>query len=124
MTLLNFADILSEILGIEVTCGCIDGNLKCTVGVYNPKSERSQRICLGGYDCTKTLYKDIVILIHWTDVPARADEYAQKVSEILSSVKNYGNVKFIRHSEPIWAGRDERGICEYIINATIIYERS
>lgn len=58
MTLLNIADMLSDILELQdVYAGTIDGNLDKCVGVYNAKTSKPQRICIGGKACTKTLEK-------------------------------------------------------------------
>lgn len=56
MTLLNIADMLSDILDLQdVYAGTIDGNLDKCVGVYNAKTSKPQRICIGGKACTKHL---------------------------------------------------------------------
>lgn len=56
MTLLNIADMLSDILDLQdVYAGAIDGNLDKCIGVYNAKTSKPQRICIGGKACTKTL---------------------------------------------------------------------
>ena len=45
MTLLNIADMLSDILDLQdVYAGTIDGNLDKCIGVYNAKTSKPQRI--------------------------------------------------------------------------------
>ena len=128
MTLLNIADMLADVLGFEdVYAGNIDANKERCLGVYNAKINGAKRICLGGKSCTKTLKKRFSILIHWTDNPTTAEQKALEVSDLLADIKGYeGNgftVKFIIANEPVPVGRDERGVCEYVIEGTIYYER-
>lgn len=128
MTLLNIADMLADLLGFEdVYAGNIDANKVCCLGVYNAKTNGVKRICLGGKSCTRTLEKRFSILIHWTDNPTTAEKKALEVSDFLADIKGYEcngfTVKFIIGNEPVPVGRDERGICEYVIEGKIYYER-
>lgn len=129
MTLLNIADMLSDILELQdVYAGAIDGNLDKCIGVYNVKASKPQRICIGGKACTKTLEKHISVLIHWTDIPTQAEIKAQSVLDILSDIRQHKGdgftVKYLECKEPVSVGRDERGVCEYVIEATVYYERN
>lgn len=129
MTLLEAADMLADVLGIEnVYAGTIDGNLDKCIGVYNAKTSKPQRICIGGKPCTKTLEKHISVLIHWTDDPTTAEITANEILDKLTDVHGYvaggHTVGFLSCSEAHNAGRDERGICEYVIDVTVYYERS
>lgn len=129
MTLLNIADMLSDILVLQdVYAGTIDGNLDKCIGVYNAKTSKPQRICIGGKACTKTLEKHISVLIHWTDTPTQAEIKAQSVLDILSDIRQHKAddfmVKYLECKEPVSVGRDERGVCEYVIEATVYYERN
>ncbi len=128
MTLLDIADMFALKLGIEeVYAGDIDANQTQCIGVYNAKNAQPERICLGGRACTKTFDKKISILIHWTDEPSRAEQQAQDVFDMLLALRNCecGNcmLKFVQADKPVWVGRDERGICEYVIECRIYYER-
>ena len=129
MTLLNIADMLSDVLGFEdVYAGTIDGNLDKCIGVYSSKTSKPQRICIGGKACTKTLEKHISVLIHWTDNPTQAEIKAQSVLDILSDIRSYAvgdlTVRYLECKEPVSVGRDERGVCEYVIEAAVYYERN
>lgn len=129
MTLLDIANLLAKILDMkDVFAGNIDGNLPECIGVYNSKRAGKNRICIGGKACTKTKEKDISILIHHTDNPTFAEKQAEKVLDILSDIRNEptegGTVRFMALNEPQNVGRDERGICEYVIETTIYYEES
>lgn len=68
------------------------------------------------------------MLIHWTDTPTQAEIKAQSVLDILSDIRQYKGdgftVKYLECKEPVSVGRDERGVCEYVIEATVYYERN
>ncbi len=127
MTLLNIADMLADILRSEaVYAGNTDGNLDSCIGVYNAKNAEDQRICVGGKACTKTKEKHISILIHHTDNPTLAEERAEEILDKLSDIREYKaehcKVHFLKCKNPVPIDRDERGICEYVIEATVYYE--
>lgn len=129
MTLLNIAEMLARVLGLEdVYAGKLDGDLDRCIGVYNVKKSGARKICIGGKACTKTKEKHISILIHHTDNPTLAEKQAERVSEVLSDLRDEptdgGTVRYTACGEPISVGRDERGICEYVIEATVYYEES
>jgi hypothetical protein len=129
MTLLNVADTLANILGFEsISAGNLDSNLDRAVGVYNPKQSGNHKICIGGKACTKTLEKRISILIHWTDNPTVCEQEAELIMETLTDVRNYKTdnytVHFISCNNPVDVGRDDRGTCEYVIEANLYYERN
>lgn len=127
MTLLNIADMLADILRSEnVYAGNIDGNLDSCIGVYNAKTAEDQCICIGGKACTKTKEKHISILIHHTDNPTLAEERAEEILDKLSDIREYKiehfKVHFLKCKKPVPIGRDERGVCEYVIETTVYYE--
>lgn len=129
MILLNIADMLADVLGIDdVYAGTIDGNQAQCIGVYNAKSADNQRICVGGKACTKTHEKKISILIHWTDNPTAAEKKAAEILEFVSDVREYKTenftVHFVKCKQAVPVGKDDRGIYEYVIEATIYYERN
>lgn len=129
MTLLDLADMLADVLETEdVYAGNIDGNLDSCIGVYSSKKQAQHIFCIGGGSCTKTREKNISILIHHTDNPTSAEGRAQEVLGKLSALRNKAagsaTVRYMRLMEPQSAGRDERGICEYVIEATVYYEES
>jgi hypothetical protein len=129
MTLLNIADMLAEVLDFgDVYAGNIDGNLDRCIGVYNGRNGGKHKICIGGKACTKTKEKQISILIHFTDNPTLAESEAQRVLDILADLRNEptegGTVRCIQANEPQNVGRDERNICEYVIEGTVYYEEN
>lgn len=129
MTLLNVADMLANILGFaDVYAGNLNSNLTRAIGVYNPKQSGNRKICIGGKACTKTLEKRISILVHWTDNPTTCEQEAELIVETLTDVREYKadnyTVHFISCNNPVDVGRDDRGTCEYVIEATLYYERN
>lgn len=127
MTLLNIADMLAKVLDFkDIFAGNINGNLERCIGVYNLKKTGKNRICIGGKACTKTHEKNISILIHHTDNPTLAEGEAERVFDILTNLRNEltegGTVRFMALDEPQNVGRDERGICEYVIEGTVYYD--
>lgn len=129
MTLLNIADMLVDVLDFkDVYAGNIDGNKECAIGVYNAKRGGAHKICIGGKACTKTLEKNISILIHWTDKPKLAEQGTEKILDLLTDIRQYevGDfiVRFLKCNDPVPVGKDERGIYEYVIEATLYYERN
>ena len=129
MILLDVADMLADVLGIDdVYAGTIDGNQAKCIGVYNAKSADKHSICIGGKECTKTLDKKISILIHWTDNPTAAEKKADEILETVSDIREYRTddftVRFLKCNQAVPVGKDDRGVYEYVIEATIYYERN
>lgn len=127
MTVLNVADMLAEFLNIEdVYAGNLDENKEKAIGVFLLK-EQQKRLCLGGKSQTGFFYKDISIIVHWTDNPTAAEQKANEIFEVLSDVRDYETgeytVKFTQTRLPFYIGKDEKGVCEYAIETTLIYQR-
>lgn len=127
MTLENLAEMLARTLDFkDVYAGNIDGNLDRCIGVYSGKKSTARKICIGGKACTKTHEKQISLLIHFTDNPTLAESEAERVLDILSDLRNEptdgGTVRYMALNEPISVGRDERGVCEYVIEGKVYYE--
>lgn len=123
LTLLEIAGLLAELLETEsVTAGCIDTSKPETIGVYQ-REEFAPRECIG----TESSYQTakIRILIHWTDNPSQAERKALETAELFSGFEDmetenhiikFAEVKAVRN-----IGKDEKGICEYIADANLIY---
>lgn len=128
MTLLEIAEMISFLLNTEnVYAGNIDSNIDQSIGVYSGSKSGIHKVCLGGEEQTKTREKNISILIHWTDNPSDSELNAYRILDILVNVRNYeydgGVLRFMLLNDPISVGRDNRGICEYVIEGKIYYER-
>ena len=129
MTLLNVADCLADILDIEnIYAGTIDGSQKECIGVYDAKTSAPYRLAIGGRECTKTKSKRITLLIRHTNNPTLAEIQAHKVLDALMNIRGYafigGEIKCALPDEPVYIGKDDKGICEYTINTKILYEES
>lgn len=127
LKLLEIADLLAELLDIEsVTAGCIDTSYSKTIGVYQ-REEFVPRECIG----TESSYETakIRILVHWNENPTETESKATEIAELFSSFENMETenhiIKFAEVKAVRSIGKDEKGICEYIIDTDIIYtERS
>lgn len=129
MTLLNLADIFSSLLGTEnVYAGNIDSNTNKCVGVYNGRNSGAHRVAIGGEECTKTKEKNISILIHWTDNPSDTELNAYRISDVLNNARSCeydgGVLKLMLLNDPVPIGRDDRGVCEYVIEGRAYFEET
>lgn len=129
MTLLDIANCLADKLDTEnVYAGTIDSTQKECIGVYDVKASSPHRLAIGGSSCTMTKEKRIALLIRHTNNPTLAEIQAHRVLDTLMDIRGYafagGEIKCTFPDEPIYIGKDEKGICEYRINAKIYYEES
>jgi hypothetical protein len=113
-----------------IAVGSIDGNKEKYVGVYSMKpSGSTQRICIGGADQTRYQSRGVSILIHWTNNPAAAEAKAIETYNRFYGLSDVtmGTTHVISVDpgpEPIPVGKDSKGICEYVIQLKILYERT
>ena len=129
MTLEVFKDWLKTQVdvGDGIQVGGINGNKACFLGVYAGKGGPRQRICLGGKDQTRYQPMVVSILVHWTKSMVQADEKAREIHSLLFGLTDVkmGEERVISADPgegPIPLGKDDKGICEYLVNATILYE--
>ena len=125
MTMLEIADLLAYLLETEnVTAGCIDASRDKTVGVYQ-REPFAPRECVGSDSSYQT--SKLRILVHWSDSPADAEKKACEISELFDGFRDmetadhiikFANVKAVRS-----IGKDEKGVCEYIVDADAIYTK-
>lgn len=123
LTLLEIADLLAELLDTEsVTAGCIDTSYNKTIGVYQ-REEFVPRECIG----TESSYETakIRILIHYNENPTETESKAIEIAELFRSFENMETKKHIIKFAEVKAirsiGKDEKGICEYVVDINIIY---
>ena len=114
-----------------IAVGGIDGNKDKYVGVYalKPSGSGRQRICLGGTAQTRYQERGASILIHWTASAIKAENKAIELYNRFYGLTdvNMGTTRVISvdpGSEPIPVGKDSKGICEYVIQLIIKYERN
>ena len=112
----------------KIAVGNIDGNKEYFVGVYDGKRPPPQRICIGGYEQTRYAQKTVRILLHWSKIPVEAEAEAQSLWASMSGANGFmmGKIPVVSidaSGSPVSVGRDEYGVCEYVINLIITYER-
>lgn len=125
MTLVEIADLLAELLDFDnVTAGSIVASLDKTIGVYQRDGFVS-RECIGGDSSYQT--SKLRMLVHWTDNPSEAEKKAFEIAELFEGFREmetadhiikFADVKAVRS-----IGKDEKGICEYIVDADVIYTK-
>ena len=116
LKLIEIADLVANSIDFEsVTSGCIDTSATQTIGVYQ-RDVTEIRECIGGESSYQTA--KVRILIHWTTNPA-------EIAEIFSGLRDMPTaehiIKFANSIKIRSIGKDEKGICEYIVDADIIY---
>lgn len=129
---------LKEVLDWLITCntkfdhyymGTLDSKKDKSLGIYNLKRESNPVIALGGLECTSYNVKHISLLVHWNKASDETEEQAINLYEELLNKKpekiGSHEINFIGllTGEPIDVGRDENGICEYVIEFEIYYKR-
>ena len=111
-------------------CGLLNAKKDKSFGIYQLKQERARDIALGGLENTQTATKAISLLVHWTKSTRATENIAAELyadlEKITSAKIGDYNINYIQllHNEPIDVGADENGICEYVIEFIIHYERS
>lgn len=125
LTLLEIADLLAELLDFEgITAGCIDASLEKTIGVYQ-REPFVPRECIGGDSSYQT--SKLRMLIHWGENPHEAEKKALEISELFDGFRDVETADHIIKFADVRAvrsiGKDEKGVCEYIVDADIIYTK-
>lgn len=123
LTLLEIADLLAELLDFDsITAGCIDASLDKTIGVYQ-REPFAPRECVGGDSSYQTA--KFRVLVRWTDIPTEAEKKALEISELFDGFRDMETkdhiIKFADLKAVRSIGKDEKGVCEYIVDADIIY---
>ncbi len=123
LTLLEVADLLSEQLTFEyVTAGAADSKLTESISVYQ-RSEFMPRKCIGTEPSYETA--NIRLLIRWGKNPTQAESKASEIGEIMQTLRETPTAAHIIKYTDVKAihaiGKDEKGVCEYVVDADIIY---
>lgn len=112
----------------KISAGGIDGNRPQWLGVYRRKLSGKQRICVGGLPQTGYLTAGFTLLIHWGKVPGEAERQALRIYELFHGLSQVqmGEAVVVA-ADPgagiVPVGKDDEGICEYVIELTVFYER-
>lgn len=130
MTLADIRDWIKTLgAGENFYIGKLDNKKERSVGIYQRRPSGNPEIALGGLDCTKTVTKQVSILIHWNQNANETEEAAKELyKKILraTDVTIAGkHVNYIRLEvpEPVDVGTDENGVYERVIWLDFIYER-
>ncbi len=123
LTLLEVADMLAELLSFEdITAGTIDGSLSETIGVYQ-RGEFVPRECIGtdsSYETSK-----LRLLVRWGKNPTTAEAKAAELAELVQALRDMPTASHIIKFADVKAvraiGKDEKGVCEYTVDADVIY---
>lgn len=125
LTLLEIADMLAELIELEdITAGTIDNALENTIGVYQ-REEFVPRECVGTESSYET--SKVRLLLRWGKNPTTAEAKAAELGELMQALRDadttahtikFADVKAVRA-----IGKDEKGVCEYVVDADIIYTR-
>lgn len=123
LTLLEVADMLASLLDFEdITAGTIDGSLSETIGVYQ-RGDFVPRECIGtdsSYETSK-----LRLLVRWGKNPTAAEAKAAELAGIMQSLRDMPTSEHIIKFADVKAvraiGKDEKGVCEYVVDADIIY---
>ena len=123
LTLLEIADMLAENLDFEnITAGCIDASLEQTIGVYQ-RADFVPRECIGTVSSYET--DKVRLLIRWGKNPTEAESKAAELGGLMQALRDIPTAKHIIKFADVKAvrsiGKDEKGVCEYIVDADMIY---
>lgn len=99
-----------------------------SIGVYNSRRQRPNRIALGGRQNESYGQKAITFLVHWSKSLAETQMAAETLFNALEAVREADagetRFKFVQLPyEIIDVGTDEDGIYEFVIEAEFIYEK-
>lgn len=109
--------------------GFLDKKKEKSLGIYNLKRNDTPIIAIGGLENTSYNVKRISLLIHYNKASDETEEIANTLfEEIMTATPDQigkHKVHFIGMltNEPIDVGRDDNGICEYVIEFEIYYKR-
>lgn len=99
-----------------------------TIGVYNSKHQYNSHKALGGPEMEGYGEKYVTILIHWNKSPDDTEKAAMSLYETLRRARNIqtenGTIYFFQLLyDPQDIGIDDNKICEWVIEAAVIFEK-
>lgn len=109
--------------------GTLDNKKDKSLGVYNLKREISHINAIGGIENSSYNVKRISLLVHWNKATDETENAANRLYLEIMNAKperiGKHKVQFIGmlNNEPMDVGRDDNGICEYVIELEIFYKR-
>lgn len=123
LSLVEIADLLAEILDFQdIFAGTCDNSLDQAIGVYQ-REGFAFRECIGGESSFETA--KIRLVVRWGVSPTVAERQATYIGGILAALRDMPTdshtIKFAFLRQVLSIGKDENGICEYIVDADIYY---
>lgn len=109
--------------------GFLDKKKDKSLGVYNLKRDNRLIMAIGGIENSSYNAKKISLLVHYNYASDETEEVANQLFEDIMNSKpekiGEHKVYFIGmlNNEAIDVGRDDKGICEYVIEFEIYYKR-
>lgn len=129
MTLADVRDYIASLdLTKEVYMGKLPDKPERSIGVYNSKHQYPYHGTLGGPNQQGYGIKHITLLVHWNKSPRDTEKVATALFNAINVVRdakiNETTIKFIQLLYDLQdIGTDETGVCEYVIEAAVIYEK-
>ena len=108
--------------------GFIDKKKEKTLVIYNLKNS-SKVMALGGLSNTSYAIKYVSLLVHWNHSSSETEKVANELFNSIqnSNIEHIGNHRInylmMNNGGAVDIGRDDNGVCEYVIEFEINYER-
>lgn len=127
MTLTEIKDWLKTELNADSGyTGKIDTSKTNVFCVYDRQSSQG-KVCVGGMNNTSSWPKKICVLARGTTSYSESETYAQSIYDVFIGAQAmigghwcFFNMEF---DGPVSAGADDKGVYEFTIDLTIIYQR-
>lgn len=129
--MLYLANIKDWLKGFNIAehyyTGKLDNKQDKSIGVYQLKTSREPRQCIGGMASYEI--KPVSLLVHWNNDSLETEMAAYKLFEAIKQSKKatIGNkrIPYIRllSSEPLDVGTDDNGVYERVIELEIYFEK-
>ena len=108
-------------LADQVYMGSLPDKQEKSIGVYNSKHQQEYKTALGGPQLASYGTK-------WNNSPRLSEKAAMTVFEAVETARNVTvNDELIKFIQPLYepqdVGKDDAGICEWVIEMAVIYEK-
>lgn len=129
MMLSDVRDYMKSLkLADQVYMGSLPDKQEKSIGVYNSKHQQEYKTALGGPQLASYGKKYVTLLIHWNESPRESEKAAMAVFEAIETARNVTiNEELIKFIQPLYEpqdiGKDDAGICEWVIEMAVIYEK-
>lgn len=137
MLTLNTIKECIQMLGVQFDhyyISAMDANKENALGVYHLKRGTGHAdIALGGMANTKIRTKSVSLLIHWNKSSTQTESQAIRLFEALMNLNNLTPLPIFNYTvdyvhmlvpEPVFVGRDDNGIVEYVIEVEFYYREN